>query len=86
MVKVELHHIQKKVRIPNGESYTLTSIREEMRRFIEERARHYLSNMRQYERMYENALNAFGKTLVTAGQKDDFKRYEKAVKLIRKGF
>ncbi|MGF6604711.1 SNF2 family DNA or RNA helicase [Paraburkholderia sp. GAS448] len=86
VVKVGLHHIQRKVRIPNGESYTLTSIREEMRRFIEERAKHYLSNMRQYERMFENALNAFGKTLVTPEQKEHFRHYERAVKLIRKHF
>lgn len=86
VVKVELYHIQKKVRIPNGESYTLTSIREEMRRFIEARAKHYLSNMRQYERMFENALNAFEKTLVTPEQKNNFRQYERALKLIRKDF
>jgi hypothetical protein len=86
VVKVELIHIQKKVRIPNGENYTLTTIREEMRRFIEERAKHYLSNMRQYERMFENALNAFGKTLVTDDQKRNFRHYEKAIRLIRKDF
>jgi hypothetical protein len=86
VVKIGVHHIPKKIQIPNGQSYTLNAIRQEMRAFIEERVKHYSSNMRQYERMYENALSHFYRTLVTSEQKDAFKTYEKYIKVIRKGY
>ncbi|SAK58981.1 replicative DNA helicase [Caballeronia arationis] len=86
VVKISVHHPESKIKIPNGDQYTLASIRSEMRSFIDERIKHYTSNMRMYERMFENALSYFYKTLVTSEQKDAFKTYEKNIKLIRKGY
>jgi hypothetical protein len=86
VVKVEVTHIPLKVQIPNGQDYTLTSIRKEMRAFIEERIAHYKSNFRTYERMYDNAITAFERTLITDQQKDQFRTYLKYMKSIRRGY
>lgn len=86
VVKIDVRHVSLKVQIPNGKDYTLASIRAEMRKFIDERVQHYRSNMRMYERMYEAAVNAFYRTLITSEQKDQFKQYEKFMKSIRRGY
>jgi superfamily II DNA or RNA helicase len=86
VVKISVHHPESKIKIPNGDQYTLASIRSEMRAFIDERIKHYTSNMRMYERMFENALSFFYKTLVTSEQKNAFKIYERNIKLIRRGY
>jgi hypothetical protein len=86
VVKVSVNHVSVKVQIPNGQDYTLDSIRKEVRAFIDERVNHYKGNMRMYERMYEAALNWFYRSLITPKQKDDFKTYEKYIKSIRRGY
>jgi hypothetical protein len=86
VVKIDVKHVSLKVEIPNGKDYTLASIRGEMRKFIDERVQHYRTNMRVYERMYEAAIDAFYRTLITSEQKDQFKQYEKFMKSIRRGY
>ncbi|WP_144106764.1 DEAD/DEAH box helicase [Paraburkholderia sp. BCC1886] len=86
VVTISTHHHPTPVVIPNGNDYTLQSIRNEMRAFIAERVKHYSGNMRQYERMFEGALSHFYRSLVTSQQKDDFKQYEKYIKMIKRGY
>lgn len=74
------------VKLKNGQDYTLKAIREDMVKYMKERAAHYKSNMRVYERQYEDALEIHRKTLTTREQEKDFDTYKKYIKLIRKGF
>ncbi len=86
VVTNKVTHHKVAVVIPNGEQYTLEVIRKEMRSFIEERVKHYQSNMRAYERMYESALYYFERTLITSEQKEQLKIYLKFMKSIRRGY
>jgi hypothetical protein len=86
VVTVGVEHHKVKVQIPNGEQYTLESIRTEMRKFIEERVAHYQGNMRMYERMYDQAIDQFERTLVTSEQRTAFKTYLNYMKQIRRGY
>lgn len=74
------------IKIPNGERYTLAAVRDEMRAFVEERAHHYLTNMRHYEKQYEAILKFHYRTLATREQRKAFDYYEDCVKKIRKNY
>jgi hypothetical protein len=71
------------VKIPNGQEYTLPAIREELRKFMEERKEHYLANMDEYKKRYHQVLERFETTLDESA-KPEFYRYQKWVKLISK--
>jgi hypothetical protein len=86
VVDVKVTHHKVKVVIPNAKDYTLTAIRAEMKAFIQERVQHYQSNMRMYERMYDQAIYQFERTLITPEQKDNFKTYMRYMKQIRRGY
>lgn len=75
-----------KVKIPNGKDYTLDAIRDEMREFVDNRLRYYAKNMRQYERIYDKALDVHEDTLTDSDQKRDFKTYRRFIKQIRKHY
>ena len=62
--KVEKHEysdgkyeeIEKSISIPTGNKYTLSAIREDMRAFIQERAIHYQSERKKYEKAFYDGL------------------------------
>lgn len=83
VVKAQGYAHSRNIAIPNGDDYTLDTIREEMRDFVKERAGYYLKNMRQFERLYEDILKSFYKTLTTREQKKEFDQYRHYIKLIR---
>lgn len=74
------------IKTPDGEKYTLDTLREEMREFVKERAQYYLKNMRYFERQYNEILERFSKTLASPEQKKDFATYQKYIKLIRRKY
>jgi SNF2-related domain len=75
-----------KVSMPGSQAYTLATVRKEMQAFVEQRLKHYKSNFRDYEKIYDRALDIHEDTLKTPEQKNAFKIYEKYIKQIRKGF
>lgn len=80
-----IHH-RKDVVMPTGHLYTLEAIRLEMRKFITERVAYYQKNMRAYERVYEDILKFFERTLTTREQKVALKTYRSYIQLIRKHY
>jgi hypothetical protein len=92
VVNNEVHTHTVKVKMANGQDYTLAAIKEEMVKFVKERVDHYKKNMRTYEAMYEDTLKHFEKTLPENGiltNNDawkNFKKYRQYIKEIRKGF
>lgn len=72
-----------KVKIPNAEYYTLPAIKVRMTKFIDERARHYKSEAKNYEQDYFTGVN-IAKMHFNAAEKEDFKRYESIVNRFHK--
>lgn len=66
------------IKIPNGEYYTLPAIKIRMAKFIDERARHYKSEAKNYEKDYWDGIG-IAKMQFNAAEKDDYKRYESIV-------
>jgi hypothetical protein len=74
-----------KIQLPNGNEYTLDSIREQMRAFVDERLKYYKDHFKKYQADYDMGIKLFEERL-TSEQKPAFKKYQQAVKTIAKGF
>lgn len=75
-----------KVQMPHGEKYSLDSIREDMRKFIEERMKYYQDNMKGFINFYEECLKKHALLLKSPQQKKDFETYKTFIREIRKGY
>jgi len=76
-----------KIQIKNGAHYTLDNIQRIMMDFIKERFEFYTKNKATYQRIYDDALHYFEKTLRTPAEKEDFKKYNEYVQMfIKQGF
>lgn len=76
-----------KVKIPNGDDYTLDAIREVMKKFIEERMRYYRENMRHYVDIYESCLAIYEKSIThDRSAQEKFKLYKSYISMIRRGY
>lgn len=73
-----------KVKIPNAEEYTLPAIREELRKFMEERRAYYEKNMSSYKRAYYDVLERFEDSITDDDLQRQFNQYQKWIKLISK--
>ena len=71
-----------KVRFKGMEAYTLSSIREEMRAFIEERIAYYKKHRATHEKQYNDILAGFHRDLTKSKELEDFVRYKKRVRTI----
>ena len=75
-----------KVKIPNGNDYTLEAVRREMSTFITTRLKHYKDNFKKYESVYNEGISEFNKTLETKEEKEDFATYKTYISTIRSGY
>ena len=62
-----------KIKIPNGNKYTLENVKELVVKFRKERLEYYSKNYKKYEEMYTRTLEVFKKSLIT---KEDIKEFE----------
>lgn len=74
------------VKIPNGEDYTLETVREAMRSFIQERLKFYKDHYNEYLDNYNLGLEHFELTLKTGTEKSQFSTYKSYVKQIQRGY
>lgn len=83
---VDYHEV--KIALKNGLDYTLTSVRDRMTKFIEERLKYYRDGMKEYEGLYDRCLAMHEKSLARASpiQIREFELYKGYVKTIRKGY
>lgn len=81
---VDYHEV--KVKINNGGEYTLESIRAKMTKFIDERMKFYQKGMPEYQDLYDQCMALHGRSLKTPQQNEDFDRYKKYIKEIRRGY
>lgn len=74
------------VKIPNGNDYTLDNIRQEMKRFIQERMNYYKAEKDKYAKIYHDILDIHKKRLDSRADKVEFAKYMDAVERIRKRY
>lgn len=76
-----------KVKIKNGAHYTLDNIQRIMMAFIQERFKFYTENKATYQKIYDDALAWYEKTLHSPKEKEDFKKYNDYVEMfIKQGY
>lgn len=75
-----------KVRIPDAERFTLKAIRAEMEAYIKQRMDYYQTNMRQYERIYNDAVELYARTIKTRKDQQDLDLYKSYIKEIRRNY
>jgi len=74
----------KKVKIPNGQRYTLEAIRTLMVSFIKERFEYYTKNRPVYQQIYDDAMIAHRRDLRTQQDHEAFKKYQANVAMFQK--
>lgn len=72
--------------IPNSADYTLDSIRDEMRNFMDDRLKHYTANMREYQDLYERCLKIHEEKLTSSAERQELATYKRYIDQIRKGY
>ncbi len=80
------HTYTVKVELPNGNQYTLATIRSEMEAFVAQRMAHYKQNFSAYEKQYNDCLKVFADQLKTAEQKKAYSSYCDYIRQIRRGY
>ena len=73
-----------KIRIPNGDRYTLDSIKFEMAEYIKDRIRHYQENYDSFLKTYEEIIATHVATLKTQKDKDAYAAYARLVLMLRR--
>lgn len=74
------------IQIPNPGPFTLDQLKDDMLRFIKERMNYYKANFKEYERIYDRAIELHYNTLSSKADMDKFKTYTEYFKMIRKGY
>lgn len=78
---------EEKIKMKNSNEYTLTSVREKMGKFIEERLEFYRKGMKEYESLYADCMYLHEQSLGSSNAaKVEFAEYRRAVATIRKGY
>lgn len=75
-----------KIKVPNGDRFSIANIQAEMKSFMTFRYKFYESNMKQYINIFNRGLDIYEKGLNTSQQRADLKKYKDAVALIIKGY
>lgn len=71
------------VKAPDGELYTLETVKKDMIAFIEERQEYYAKNAKQYKERYEKCLEFFEKTIHSESMRRSFDLYKKYIKVVQ---
>lgn len=74
------------VDVPNSDRYTLKVVREDMRKFVEERMIFYKQNFDQYVEVFKMALQYYEPMIQNSEQRKDFEQYKKYVLQISRGY
>jgi hypothetical protein len=85
VVKGEVIYQTIPVKIPNGDYYTLDTIRADMVAFIDQRMAYYNSNMHEIQKLYYDCLNIHASKL-SSSQLNDFETYKRYIKIISAGY
>lgn len=73
------------VKLPNGNDYTLETIRKKMADYIAERMEYYQKNMQEYIRAYEDGLKQYERVMKSSDKKD-YEAYRKGAMAIHEAY
>lgn len=82
--KSQLTEEDLKVTFKNANYFTMESVIDRMRVFVEERTEYYSKNKKLFELNYKEALDHFKTTLKTKADHEAFTQYQRFVNMIRK--
>lgn len=71
-----------KVTLPNAKDYLLTTIKDVMRKFIEERHEYYRERKSADEKVFEQCLNLYKASLHSHAQKQQYEYYQKCLAIV----
>lgn len=77
------HEIKRFVKIPNSQQYTIDSVKEQVKEYIEERTQYHRKNKQKYDEMFDNIIEYLKTTKLA--RTDDFKEYLRVVTILRNG-
>lgn len=83
VVKNDVTTYEVKVKIPNGQDYTLPVLKEKMRKFIHWRYEYFQKEGHKYIAEYQRILDQFRATLNNKRDIEAFERYVKLARLVR---
>lgn len=91
VVKAEIEtpgvdYFTRNIKIKNGADYTLDSIRQKMKLFIEERMKFYKDHMPEHQKLYDTCLSLHEAKLTSPSAKRDFALYKDYIRQIRRGY
>lgn len=75
---------QLRVRIPDGNLYTVDNVKQEMKDFMDAQWKFYTANMKKYIAIYDECINIYRKTIRTSKDQQDLKLYLEYIAVIRK--
>lgn len=77
----EKFEINRKIKIPNGNKYTLDNVKILIRNFVEERQQFYRKNKKLYDDMFDEVIDYLNNTRLEKTQ--DYKEYIRIVTILR---
>lgn len=84
VMKIEEPIVKKlSIKIPNGKKYTIDNVKKEMQNYIEDKMMFYMKNIRSYEKIYDDCVEIYKRTITTQAEREDFKRYESYIVTIK---
>lgn len=83
IVNNDVSYVDVNAVIPNGDEYTLDSIRGKMSAFIQQRLAYYEKNMSQFLDIYHSGIAIYSRTLRSEDDKKELEQYKYNAKQIR---
>lgn len=84
LVLPEKHEEELRIKIPNGDYYTLDNVKKLVDEFTKERTKFYSAKYKEFEQVYKDCLKEFETTLVTREDWIAYKEYLNNVIIIQK--
>jgi len=73
-----------RVKIPDGENYTLDAISRQMSEYVAQQLDHYKTNYQSYQDVYDHCLQVFADNITDAKVKEDFATYKRYVVIVKR--
>lgn len=86
VVTIPVSELTKNVAFKGAEAYTLDKIRDEIKKFVDERLNYYKVNYRMFQAQYDDLIIKYKKTIRDKEEQKDFELYQNYVKHLNKNF
>lgn len=86
VVTIPVSELTKNVAFKGAEAYTLDKIRDEIKKFVDERLNYYKVNYRMFQAQYDDLIIKYKKTIRDREELKDFELYQNYVRHLNKNF